>query len=562
MSLPSIAERFALLGQIAFAATRGPRDAQPPFSRERFRALGSTGLFRAALDPGVGGEGLGLLGAVEALGGFAEGSFDLGLCTSALAQMVAVLVLARRRSVAALGRWLPPLASGEAIATVANAEPGAGTNILGLGARARRTDDGWLLSARKRCITNAPVADLALVSARVVGVDPRRSISGFVVGLPHRRGWTRARGALSGLQSSPTGDLVLFRAEVPREALIGEIGGGVALFREIFALERLLAGALFLATLRRCQRRALDVAEAPGPSGAPLGVHQMVQERVVQMRVAAELLQSHLHEAARAMDAGQDVGPSLGAIKVFGLEAAQGALTGLRRLLGSRGLSRDDWSARASEDLAALAIFGGTVELHKRALYVDLAREREASSRKDLAIELAALPSPGSALERSLIDLAARAFPDLEPLHGRYTWDSPATHLALARVGGELVGFRALFSREIVVGAERVRALGMGIAIDPAWQRRGVGRRLTMAALGWARAQGHRLGIAFLASPNAERLLRASGFRPLLARVTYRDAAGQRLDERAPCWIASLDGSPLIEAIEVHGELDIGQGSF
>ncbi|APR78387.1 Acyl-CoA dehydrogenase, short-chain specific [Minicystis rosea] len=554
MSVTPLAERFAIVGASCFAAVEGDRDAVPPFSRERFRALGATGLFRLAI------EGHGLAGATLALAGFAEGSFDLGLATSALAQMVAVVILARHASGPVADRWLARLASGEAIATIANAEPGAGTNILGLRARARAVPDGgFLLSARKRCITNAPAADVAIVSARVAGADPRRAITCFAVELPAPRVYSRPRLDLAGLTSSPTGDLLLFRAEVPHAAAVGDIGSGVALFREVFALERLFAGALFLATLRRCQRRALDIAEARDAFRDPIGVHQHVQERVLQMRVAADLLDGHLRETARRMDAGEDVGPALAAIKIHGLDAAHDALTGLRRLLGARGLSRADWTARVSEDLAVLAVFGGTVELHKRALYADLVREREA--RVDITI--AAPPPAGSALERDLVALVARAMPAFDHLHGRYTYDAPATHLALAHAGAKLAGFRAMFSREVRVGDARVRALGMGIAVDPAFQRRGLGRRLTAAALAWARASGHRLGIAFLATTNAEPLLRENGFRPLRARVTYHDAQGNRREEEeAPCWVAALDGSAVVLEIEAHGELDLGDRTF
>jgi isovaleryl-CoA dehydrogenase len=558
-------ERFAALGEASFASTRGGRDVLAPFSHERFRALGRAGLFRVALPERAGGEQRGLLGAVEALAGFADASGDLGLATSALAQMVAVLLLARvappdEDSVAA--RWLPRLASGHAIAAVANAEPGAGTNILALRARARPVAGGWVLSARKRCITNVPVADIALVSARALGADPRRSISCFAVELPGGRRWRRPRTDLPGLSSSPTGDLLLHRAEVHGDAVVGQLGDGVSLFKEVFGLERLLAGALFLAAVARCHRRALEAAEAPGRSGAPLGTHQFVQERVLQMRVAADLLGHHLRETARAMDAGLGAGPALSAVKIYGLEAAQSALTSLRRLLGSRGLARADWTARLSEDLAVLAIFGGTVELHKRALYSDLVVEREQAAGKRVEITMLAPPPQGSPIDIELVRLVSRALSDIDRLRGRYTWDAPATHLLLARTSSGIVGFRALFSRHVGFGTERVRALGIGIVIDPLWQRRGIGWRLTLAALEWGRADGHRLTIAFLASHNSEPLLRRAGFRPLRARVAYRNAGGARIDETAPCWIAPLDDTAIVEAIEAHGELDIGDGTF
>ena len=56
--------------------------------------------------------------------------------------------------------WVPALAGGTAIAAIAVTEPGAGSDVAGITAKARHTDEGWVIDGRKMFITNAGLADV------------------------------------------------------------------------------------------------------------------------------------------------------------------------------------------------------------------------------------------------------------------------------------------------------------------------------------------------------------------------------------------------------------------
>ena len=73
-------------------------------------------------------------------------------------------------------RWLPAMATGEAIGCFGLTEPDHGSDPASMTTRARRDGDDWILTGSKMWITNAPVADVAVVWART-----EQGINGFVV---------------------------------------------------------------------------------------------------------------------------------------------------------------------------------------------------------------------------------------------------------------------------------------------------------------------------------------------------------------------------------------------
>src|SRR5258706_636875 len=77
-------------------------------------------------------------------------------------------------------RWLPKLASAEAIGCFGLTEPDYGSNPGGMITRAVREKGGWRLTGTKRWITNGTIADVAIVWAKTEGDDPK-SIRGFLV---------------------------------------------------------------------------------------------------------------------------------------------------------------------------------------------------------------------------------------------------------------------------------------------------------------------------------------------------------------------------------------------
>ncbi len=361
-------QRFRALGAVTLLPSTSTRDRAALFDRSLWRALGDAGLFALPT----------LAQRCAALEGLAYGGTDLGVAVSACAHFVVVAVVEADGSPAQKSRWLPGLKDGSLVAACANAEVGAGTDLMGLKSRAVVGADGSVVvSARKRSVTNLGAADVALVSARVAAVAAREAVNVFLVDGHGPRVRQRLRTDLAGLRTSPTGSLIAWRAPLGADALVGALGDGVRLFRRMFSEERITTAFLYLGSLKYCRDRAMQHAESRSQFGQPIGKNQYVQEKIVRMQVAIDLLEAHLWRVVDDFGAGIDVHGALSVCKIHGVEAALLAAQDLVRLLGSKGISTSEPAERLVRDLLALSILGGTVELQKLIVWDDLQKKKQ-----------------------------------------------------------------------------------------------------------------------------------------------------------------------------------------
>jgi alkylation response protein AidB-like acyl-CoA dehydrogenase/GNAT superfamily N-acetyltransferase len=562
-------ERFRRLAEAAVRPNVRRHDDEHRFDRDGWRRLAAADFCRLAVRRELGGLGLGLHAYAAALEGVADGSADLGFTVSAVAHVVGLLVLEKFGTPEQHRAYLPRLLSGEWLAAVANAEARAGTNLMAIASEARRADGGFELTADKQCITNVGVADLVLCSARLRDAPPRQEVNVFLVEAAAPGVTTRTRTNLAGLRSSCTGDLEAAAALLPAHGLLGRVGQGLEIFREMFLQERLFTGVLYLSALRACVQRAVEHAETRLQFGRLIGRNQYVQDKIVRMRVAEELLACLLHSLCGAVEAGEDVSEQLSMVKVHGIEAALAASADLVRLLGGRGVGRFELAEKYHRDLLALSVLGGTVELHKIVIYGELSRRLLAHltpappPRPDVTLTVHDVRELDEKLERSLVELTAQLFPEEPALRGRFYYDTRPDHVVAAWKDGRLAGFRVVTRRPVDVGPSRIRVAGLGIGIAPELQRQGLGTALTAHTLDLLRDWGDELAVAFLWNPAAERLLQKFGFRRLKAKVTYRHRdTGELVLEQTTACALDLGGGTLVDDLDARGALHLGVGAW
>jgi isovaleryl-CoA dehydrogenase len=560
-------ERFRGLAQREVLPGVRRHDDEHRLDRAGLRKLAGEDFFRLPVRRELGGLGLGLPAYAAALEGVADGSGDLGFSVSAVAHMVCVMVLEKFGSPEQHQAYLPRLLAGEWLGAVANAEAQAGTNLMALASQARRTEDGFELTAAKRCITNVGVADLALCSARLRDAPPRKEVNIFLVEASAPGVVTQTQTNLAGLRSSCTGDLQASAARLPAHGLLGSAGQGLEIFAEMFVQERLFTGILYRSALRACVRRAVEHAEARMQFGRVIGRNQFVQDKIIRMRVAEELLDCLLHDLLGAVGRGESASERLSMVKVHGIEAALSASADLMRLLGGRGVGRDELAEKYHRDLLALSILGGTVELHKLVIYGELSQRvtarPAATPPEDVTVTVHDASELDEKLERSLVELTARLFPDEPALRGRFYYNTRPNQVVAAWKGGRLAGFRVITRRLVELGPGLLRVAGLGIGVAPEFQRQGLGTALTVRVLELLRDTGDDLALAFLWSPIAERLLRKLSFRPLQARVTYlHPETGELVVEQTPALALDLAGGTLVDELNARGSLHLGVGTW
>jgi isovaleryl-CoA dehydrogenase len=159
--------------------------------------------------------------------------------------------------------------------------------------------------------------------------------------------------------------------------------------------------------------------------------------------------------------------------------------------------------------------------------------------------------------------LTARLFPDEPALRGKFYYDTRPDLVVVAWKGPTLAGFRLIVRRTVSWGATNLHIAGLGVGVEPRFQRQGVGRELTRATLNLLRDLGDDLAVAVLFSPAAEPLLKSFGFRRLQARLTYQRAdVAELVFEEMPAYALDLHDGTLVDDVNACGRLHLGVGCW
>ena len=186
-------------------------------------------------------------------------------------------------------QWLPAMARGEKIGCFGLTEPQGGSDPGNMQTRAHRDGGDWVITGAKTWITNAPIADVAVVWA-----STEQGVRGFLVerGTPGFE--ARELEPKFSLRASATGQLFLDQVRVPAAAMLP--GSEVGLKAPLSCLTQARYGITWgvIGAAQACFATALDYAGTRQLFGRPLAANQAVQVRLAEMarRIATSQLLS------------------------------------------------------------------------------------------------------------------------------------------------------------------------------------------------------------------------------------------------------------------------------
>ncbi|HEV7896324.1 MAG TPA: acyl-CoA dehydrogenase family protein [Planosporangium sp.] len=256
-------------------------------------------------------------------------------------------------------RWLPAMATGDTIGCFGLTEPDHGSDPASMRTRARRDGDDWILTGTKMWITNAPVADVAVVWART-----EDGINGFAVPMDTRGVSARTIGHKLSLRASSTGELVLDDVRLPADALLPEARG---LKAPLSCLSEARYGIVWgaLGAARDCLHTAIDYATTRVQFGRPIAGFQLTQAKLAD--AALELQKGYLlalHLGRRA-DAGTLRSEQVSVGKLNNVREALAIARQCRTILGANGISAEYPVMRHAANLETVLTYEGTSEIHQ-----------------------------------------------------------------------------------------------------------------------------------------------------------------------------------------------------
>jgi glutaryl-CoA dehydrogenase len=255
-------------------------------------------------------------------------------------------------------RWLPKLATGEAIGCFGLTEPDFGSNPAGIITTAKQDGKHWVLNGVKRWSTNASIADVAIVYCKV-----KEGIQGFLVekgtpgySAPYIEGkWS--------LRVSVSSEIHLDDCRIPAEnTLPGAKGLKTALMCLNQARYSIAWGAIGAALA--CLEETLDYAKHRVQFDRPIAGFQLVQAKLAQMWTDITNAQLLCHRLGQLMDQGKARPAAISMAKRNNVEMALKAARVCRDILGASGICDDYNIIRHMNNLESVYTYEGTHDIH------------------------------------------------------------------------------------------------------------------------------------------------------------------------------------------------------
>jgi alkylation response protein AidB-like acyl-CoA dehydrogenase len=262
-------------------------------------------------------------------------------------------------------RYLPALATGEALGAWGLTEPGSGSDAAALRTRAERRDGVWVLNGSKAFITNASVGRTAVVMARTDPEKKSKGISAFILekgmagfsaGTPYRK---------LGLHASDTAELIFEDARVPAENLLGERGQGFVQAMKVLEGGRIAMAAMAVGIAQAAIDQAVKYMKQRTVFGRTLAELNGLQGMIADLATEVEVARLLTLQAAYLKDSGRPAMHAAAMAKLFASETAMKAATKAVQIHGGAGYITEFPVERIFRDAKLTEIGEGTSEIQR-----------------------------------------------------------------------------------------------------------------------------------------------------------------------------------------------------
>ncbi len=328
------------------------------FDREIMTEAGELGLMGIMTDPAYGGQGLGYV-AYGLIAREIE-RIDSGYRSAISVQNSLVMhPIEAYGSEAQKKKYLPKLATGEMVGCFGLTEPDAGSDPGGMKTRAKRTSSGYVLNGSKMWITNSPIADIAIIWAKLED----EGIHGFIVERDTKGFSTPKIEGKFSLRASVTGEIVLDDVEVSEDALMPNTRGLSGPFGCLNKARYGIAWGV-IGAAEDCWHRARQYTLDRKQFGRPLAATQLVQKKLADMQTEITLGLHGCLALGRGLEAGRLSPTSISILKRNNCGKALDIARMARDMHGGNGISDEYHVIRHMVNLETVNTYEGAHDVH------------------------------------------------------------------------------------------------------------------------------------------------------------------------------------------------------
>ena len=329
------------------------------FPRELFRELGQQGYLGAAQSPEYGGAGCDAVTLCLILEEISKASGAVGNSFNTHVSLVTELI-GNHGNAAQKAKYLPDLISARRMGAFGLTEPSGGSNAGAPLTHAERDGDDYVLTGSKAFITNAPIADIFVITVKTeTGVTAfilERGMKGFEIGPADKK---------MGMHGSPTSSLYFDEVRVPKENMLGPEGHGFRAFAQALDRGRVNVAALIVGIAQASYEASVVYAKERQQFGKAIAAFQGVQFPIAEMATEIEAARLLTFNAARMFDAGLPIKLESSMAKWFAAEAALRACDTAISVHGGYGYLGDFPVERYYRDVKMYHIAEGTANIQR-----------------------------------------------------------------------------------------------------------------------------------------------------------------------------------------------------
>ncbi len=349
-------------------------DAQSRFPEEALKALVASDLHAPHIPQEYGGVGADALSTCIVIEEVARVCASSSLIPAVNKLGTLPLMLAAPEELKA--KYLPPVASGQAMFSYGLSEREAGSDTAAMRTRAVRDGDEWVLSGQKSWITNAGVSKYYTVLA-VTDPDGVRghNVTAFVVEADDAGFSVSPKERKLGIKGSPTRELAFDRVRLGDDRRVSEVGAGLQLALQTLDHTRVTIGAQALGIAQGALDYATAYVKERKQFGKAIAEFQGLQFMLADMAMELEAARQLVYAAAaKSQRDDSDLGFFGAAAKCFASDVAMKVTTDAVQLLGGAGYVADHPVERMMRDAKITQIYEGTNQIQRLVMARSLLR--------------------------------------------------------------------------------------------------------------------------------------------------------------------------------------------
>ena len=262
-------------------------------------------------------------------------------------------------------KFLPELATGEAIGAFCLTEPHCGSDASAIKTTAVLKGDKYILNGTKTYVTNGGWARYLVATAVTDPTKGAKGISafiiendfpGFIVGSKERK---------LGVRASGTYEIVFENCEVPKANLLGPEGAGFTAFMKTLEGGRISIGSMAVGIAQAAMEAAIAFGSDRKQFGKAITEFQATQMKLADMATEIHAARLLVHDAASRRDAGEEFGRYASMAKLYASEMAMRATNHAVQIHGGYGYVREYHVERFYRDAKLTEIGEGTSEIQR-----------------------------------------------------------------------------------------------------------------------------------------------------------------------------------------------------